>query len=1089
MKVSFDQFNRYEIPQLTLCNPGSKATVWEEKINLTGPVGLLSDPIGLRLKLNFNAPHELAFSYAKHTAKSAAAQTQYQELYDSIETGRCVYMDDMGYFIITATEESDEDRIFTKSVTCRSCEIELEAYEGLFLEEGAYPLHTEDGKGLIDDVIAACPGWTLGYIDPDLLSKTFYFAAVTPENAYRFLYETLQEAAECIVEADILLRKIHVYSRAHYAQQHITDIHLARHNLLQYKNTEENDEDKWTALNVYGGNDLNILFVNPIGGNTIYNFEPRYRWMSPPLQDAIERWMETIDAVTDRYVALGAGFYAAQDALLTSEAALADRQEQMRILLQERDNIAQLLTQCSADQKAQYQTALNNKNTEIRAAQTAIDTAKKALQQQRANMKTQYEDPIAEINAQCALATTARDTGGAVIFTPALLQELAYHIKPTDYNDPYTTVTESMTNGQKFQQAKTLLARAKSQLIKISSGRRTYTIRTNSFLFNRKFERFSEQLTAGAILYVETESDKMEQLHLTGIDIDFAEKTTAFTLGNKYNRSDLQQLFDDTLGSHSKTAASLQYIAGLIEDQKNRLNTHNDWIAALQTLTLDHVLTSDDQTVVIDNRGLLSRARMKDENGNPREDVNGNPLFEAEQCKLMNGGLYITGDNWNHLEAAIGRIAVGYNTDGTVKYDYGVIGNTVIGKLLLGEKLALLGGTEKNGSYSITLDQNGLVIVNDGSSAGLTIKNAANVRQFYADANGNLCIQGNIVATSGTFNGTVNAIDGNLGGWILKRGQLYAKDSSNRYCGIGLSGTAYAFSAGATKLDGSDGVFRVNHSGVLTATNADIHGTITANAGKIGNLTLINYKLFYTANASNPWVSGLNGYYHINSGNTIFLWAGAQANGISPTNAREIFGRENWSEAKQIIENTARFYVTQDGFLRCKEANISGAINATSGKIGNWTISNGNLQYGNLASGMVIFEPNYLKAAAPGDTIEEARWYDIVFCANSWVSDATVKNTIESIDQKFEAFFNNLKPKTFFYNKNFRPNTYHKLHFGFVAQDILNAIIESGYDDLAMVWKNDIYKIDKQEIIALNTWQIQKIKSRLDKIEAYLYSS
>ena len=66
MILSFDKFERYELPQVTLCNPNSRATEVDGKITITDTVGVLSNPKGMNLKLNFNAPHELSFDYYRH---------------------------------------------------------------------------------------------------------------------------------------------------------------------------------------------------------------------------------------------------------------------------------------------------------------------------------------------------------------------------------------------------------------------------------------------------------------------------------------------------------------------------------------------------------------------------------------------------------------------------------------------------------------------------------------------------------------------------------------------------------------------------------------------------------------------------------------------------------------------------------------------------------------------------------------------------------------------------------------------------------------------------------------------------------------
>ncbi len=116
--------------------------------------------------------------------------------------------------------------------------------------------------------------------------------------------------------------------------------------------------------------------------------------------------------------------------------------------------------------------------------------------------------------------------------------------------------------------------------------------------------------------------------------------------------------------------------------------------------------------------------------------------------------------------------------------------------------------------------------------------------------------------------------------------------------------------------------------------NLVLSGIINANSGKIGNLHLSKNKLFGLANATNAWVSGLNGGYESASNNTIFLWAGARGGeNIPAETTAETFGSYQWRNAKTIIENTANFYVTQQGDLYSK-----------SGRIGGWNITDGVLK-------------------------------------------------------------------------------------------------------------------------------------------------
>lgn len=1082
MILSFDKFERYELPQVTLCNPNSRATEVDGKITITDTVGLLSNPKGMNLKLNFNAPHELSFDYYRHKSSDPIKQSFYDSIYEAIQTDRYVYLTDIGYFIISNVNDSDEDNIDKKSISLKSCEEnELATAEGLHLKEGTYYLHTENNDGLLDLFLPKTAGWTMGYIDPSLLTKPYFVEDTEVDNGYNFLYTTVQNMFECIVEPDIIKRTISVYSRVYYAEHHLTDIHIAKYNLLKHRIIEENDEDKYTALNVQGKDEnLEIRAVNPTGKNVIYNFEPRYSWMSSALQQTIEKWQEKCESVEDEYLNLQQGYYAELETLFNEEQNIEVLKGELKTLEETRDAV--IIT--VGDQQS---TALNNVNAQISAKQAEINTATSNYNSHKNTVQVNYEVPINQINADCALDLTAKDINGNIIFTADLLNELMTHIKPTDYVDEYMLVTESMTYPQRFEKAKELMDRAKSQLVKISSGQKTYSVDTRSFLFNKHFKHFSEQLCAGAIIYVETKKDKMEQLHLTGIDINFDDKSTNFTLGNKYDRSDLKALYEDALGQNSKSFNELKYIASIIEDQQKQLNYQQNWVAELRTLTLDNVLTSEDQAIEINNRGLIGRKRQLNEDGSWKEDENGNPLFELEQVKLINNTLIFTKDNWEHAETAVGKIAVGYDAKGNVKYSYGINGQVLIGELILGNNLVLT-----------------------GTGAGIKIKDSNGNDVFYADENGNLVLSGTIFANNGK-----------IGGYTIEQNRLYCSGA-----GINNNGYGAAFWAGDDTGDhsGNSAAFRVYHDGScyaskITAAGGSIAGWAIESdqITKVLSVNGVNHRVSLCSDANSPafgvtasnwenanfkvnWDGSLyasnadiTGKINAKSGGSIANWQLSEdaiySNFVGMSNKLSNFafwaGDSNgWSSSVQ-----APFRVSHDGTLIATNAIITGTITATGGKIGGWTItSSGALTastnpegYINNAVYMESTRLVYMYNQSAGNG-RIASWPDIILAGQN-ASDKNLKENINIMDCNFDKFFDSLKPVSFNYKREAMCGSSNETHLGFIAQEVEEAAITNDCYSSAIVWKDDYYKLNKQEFIALNTWQIQKAKSRITELE------
>lgn len=286
---------------------------------------------------------------------------------------------------------------------------------------------------------------------------------------------------------------------------------------------------------------------------------------------------------------------------------------------------------------------------------------------------------------------TAVDINGSQIFTQELLNELSAYINPAEYSDEYITQTDDMKYAEIYQQSNKLFDRAKKELEKLSTQSYTFSVENNSFLFNKKFERFSKQLMPGAIVYLETSDDHMEQVHLTNFSIDYDDCSVSFTFGNKYDENDIKSLFDDVFGSVKTSAAAVKYLKNIVNDQRSELDKQRDWIDNALTLTKNHFFTSNNQSVIIDDSGYWGRRQSTDADGNLIFDTAGNPIYDNEQLKLTNNGMYLTTDNWDSLATAVGKIYLYHDEEtDTDVFKYGVSGEVVVGKMFLGKTLTLL---------------------------------------------------------------------------------------------------------------------------------------------------------------------------------------------------------------------------------------------------------------------------------------------------------------------------------------------------------------------------------------------------------------
>ena len=117
------------------------------------------------------------------------------------------------------------------------------------------------------------------------------------------------------------------------------------------------------------------------------------------------------------------------------------------------------------------------------------------------------------------------------------------------------------------------------------------------------------------------------------------------------------------------------------------------------------------------------------------------------------------------------------------------------------------------------------------------------------------------------------------------------------------------------------------------------------------------------------------------------------------------------------------------------------------------------------------------------------RWYNIAVACDD-TSDIRCKNTLRGLDDEkyMEELFDSLKPTAFYYNAD-SGYVGTQRHLGFIAQDVEKSINDIGIkEDMALFDHMDKDKlgVDKQEIIALCVWQIQKLKKRVDELEKFI---
>ena len=396
---------------------------------------------------------------------------------------------------------------------------------------------------------------------------------------------------------------------------------------------------------------------------------------------------------------------------------------------------------------------------------------------------------------------------------------------------------------------------------------------------------------------------------------------------------------------------------------------------------------------------------------------------------------------------------------------------------------------------------------------------------------------GNLIAKNANLSGEITATNGSIAGWTIISNKMYTT-GSGKYTGIGKYGSAYAFWAGATSNDnGNSAVFKVSHTGKLTATDADITGTITATNGKIGRYDITSTYLMTNSGSNASGIGGNQAFWagaeDSNSapfrvGYDGVLWAenaairgsietgnlGDEGDTVSIINGH--IGIQGTSNNVEIYSTGFKFgidgdyylmsvsegvkcyrnlYATDfvaDGWLDCSEVHSSGAV-----------VIGADSESFYWAHGYQIARGTSWGGVCVGDDSQQLRLYGSSIWASHSIStsDENLKENFTTLDQ-YENFYMNLNPIGFNYIGDYDGK---KTHFGFGAHKTEDVLESEGYDadkfavvthrplvqeDIEKRFGKDVevdieteYGVSYTEFIALNTHMIQKTRRELTKVK------
>ena len=658
-------------------------------------------------------------------------------------------------------------------------------------------------------------------------------------------------------------------------------------------------------------------------------------------------------------------------------------------------------------------------------------------------------------------------------------------------NDNY--ISDGLDNAELFKRAMEFFEVAENEIYKSSELQNSISTTLNNLLAVPKFKSLVKYFKVGNWIRVQVD-DMIFKLRLLEYDIDY---------GNFDNISvefsDVMKIKNGVTDVQSvlEQAKSMATSYGSVQRQASKGNTAketiNGWLSDGLKSALIRITANDHEDISIGKNGLLCRSY---------DDVTNS--YSPEQFRLTHNVMAYTTDNWRTVSAALGKHDYVYFDSNKIKQqatDYGLSAKFVTAGYVNSSQI--VGGEIFSENYS---SNNGTYLdLNNGK---------------FSWAGGKIKYDGSQVTLRG-----VNLT------WEDISDQPFIPD--DKYITQITEDTIKTTNVIAVNLQ----VKSANISGKITASQINTSGLIAENisAKTITGKTIDACTLSGVKGEIGGWTIGENKIYGGTSSTGVCVMQKPTAD-TTYVFAAGGTSHSSYADCPFRVTKAGKLYAT--GAVISGSSTFSGSLSAASGTF-KGTLSAVSGTFTSLTAGKSTFTARQVKICTPSGKASDGTiyigdsgisgWEDITIrpssdnlgnigtSSHSWdilyvkggtvlSSDRRKKKDITIMGEKQEQLFDLLSPVIF----KFKDSSYDRFHYGFISQDVEDAILKCGLttkdfagfckdvrrdnDDNIVLDENGnpdyVYSLRYSEFIALNTHMIQKLqaenkelKERLDSLE------
>ena len=709
--------------------------------------------------------------------------------------------------------------ITANSLECRLCDKRLVDFQincnDLDIEDYAiipFCNFSDPEHSLLHKVLNVSPTWSVGHVDESLINKQRTFD-VDDTDVYSFLTSEVSEAFNCLFTFDTFNQTVNAYDLDNYGLD--TNIFVSMDNLAQNMTKTIDENSIFTCYRVNGGDDIQIGEVNPNGTNKIYNFEyylpqmpqelqikikaynEKYQSEKPHYEDVVDRMRIPLEAIRELY---------------TREPDSATSTDWTTYGLYELQSMEK---QCDSKNQA-YCASGYNQSTSLsynlyKENLRKLDEVKAEIKVRQSQIDAEKEKWKAIDNELIAIQQEFNMDNWFTLDEWKMLDN--YVIEETYSNDNFGAV-DNTDEAELFSMEKQLYDKAWKDLSKKCRPQYQYSATLSNVLTIPEFKDFIPYFELGNFIRMETDYDTVIKLRLISFTVDYSNtQTINVTFSDAIRVKDVYEDSASIQAQANSAAMSFQFN----KDQYDKSVREGNFVSEMRKYGLDVATTnihnSSNQSQIWDSTGMTFRQWNEQ-----KQD------YDPEMAKIINNMMVFSDDGMKTVRMGIGKIFLPNGES-----SYGINGETILGKLYLGEYLTLQNdsGTYKfdDSGFSATNGKNTIKIQPNKSEELFSIYKDSR-KQVYINSNGDVEFAGSLKSATGTFSGLISGGSININNTFTvdKDGHMIA--SSGTFGGNLQSATGtFSGELKSGSINIGNGTFVVDSS-----------GRITANVGRFGGL-------------------------------------------------------------------------------------------------------------------------------------------------------------------------------------------------------------------------------------------------------------